>query len=123
MAWGAKIAIKPTTEPSALFGEINTVVTDMVDGSFIGISKVDFGTDGARQFTAKLASTKDLNAIKITTDKPENEAFGYLVVPNTGSLNDFVEVTVSLDKPITGEQDLFFVFAGEGFAFDAWRFH
>ncbi|MFY9203289.1 MAG: carbohydrate-binding protein, partial [Limnochordia bacterium] len=71
----------------------------------------------------KVASEADVNAIKITTGKPENEAVGYVVVPNTGSLDEYVEITVALDQPVKGVQDLFFVFAGEGFVFDAWQFH
>ncbi len=123
MAWAGNITVTPTSERSAVFGEANTVVTDMATGSFIGLSGVDFGSSGATQFTAKVASTEDINAIKITTGSPENEAYGYLVVPNTGSLEKFVEVTVELERPITGVNDLFFIFAGDGFAFDAWQFH
>lgn len=123
MAWAGNITVKPTTEPSALFGEVNMVVTEMKNGSFIGLAGVDFGTTGAKRFTAKVAANQDINAIKITIDNPENEAIGYVVVPNTGNLSHFVEVTVELHQPVTGVHDLFFVFAGDGFAFDAWQFH
>ncbi len=48
-------------------------------------------------------------------------AIGYLEVPNTGSLNNFEEVTIDVTN-ITDKKDLFFIFAGEGFQFDAWSF-
>lgn len=123
MAWAGNIAVKSTTEESVNFGEVNMVVTDMSTGSFIGLSGVDFGQAGPRQFTAKVSSVHSGNVIKITTGRPENTALGYLEVPNTGNLNQFVEVTVDLDNEVTGVHDLFFVFAGEGFDFDAWCFH
>ncbi len=122
MAWAGNIAVKLINEESVNFGEVNTAVTDMKSGSFVGLSGVDFG-DGSRQFTARVASVEDGNVIKITTGRPENEALGYLEVPNTGDLSQFVEVTVNLDDEVTGVQDLFFVFVGEGFDFDAWYFH
>jgi arabinoxylan arabinofuranohydrolase len=121
-AWAGGITVKQSTEPSALYGPVNTVVA-VGHGSFIGLSGVDFGADGAGKITVKVASEAGSNALKITTGKPENQAYGYLVIPDTGSLEDFVEVTVELIQPITGVNDLFFVFAGEGFDFDAWQFH
>lgn len=83
MAWAGNIAVKLINEESVNFGEVNTAVTDMKSGSFVGLSGVDFG-DGSRQFTARVASVEDGNVIKITTGRPENEALGYLEVPNTG---------------------------------------
>lgn len=122
MAWAGNIDVKPVKERSANFGGVNTVVTDMESGSFIGLSDVDFG-NGSKQFTAKVASIRSGNAIKITTGSPENDALGYLEVPNTGRLNNFVEVTVDLDDEVSGVHDLFFVFMGGSFDFDAWHFH
>lgn len=122
MAWAGNVTVKHTSERSAVFGEVNMVVADMGSGSFIGLSGVDFGNVGASRFAAKVASNQDIGVIKITTDSPENEAAGYVLVPNTGDLERFVEVTVELDETITGVNDLFFVFAGDGFVFDAWHF-
>ncbi len=122
MAWAGNVTVRQSSEPSAVYGPVNTVVA-VGSGSFIGLSGVDFGADGASSIMVKVASEADVNAIKITTGKPENEAVGYVVVPNTGSLDEYVEITVALDQPVKGVQDLFFVFAGEGFVFDAWQFH
>lgn len=121
MAWAGNIGVKSVNESSANFGEVNMVVTDMQSGSFIGLSDVDFG-NGPSKFIAKVASEKTGNVIKITTGNPKNDALGFLEVPNTGNLNQFEEVTVDLDGTVTGVHDLFFVFVGEGFDFDAWYF-
>lgn len=121
MAWSAGIETLPTKEPSAVFGPINMVVAGMKDGSWLGLAGVDFGAGGPRTFTAKVASTVPGNAIKIAVDRPDGEAIGYVEVPVTGSLDRFQDVTVEVQGP-GGVHDLFFVFAGDGFYFDAWEF-
>ena len=121
MAWCAGISTGRTTEPSHEFGQINMVVKEMSTGSYIGLAGVDFGEEGPETFTAKVASVTDGNAIKIVAGMINDEAIAYLKVPNTGSLDNFVEVTVDVKK-VTGKKDLFFIFAGDGFCFDAWRF-
>lgn len=121
MAWSAGITTVPVDEPSALFGEINMAVAGMRDGSWMGVAGVDFGDGGPKRFTAKVASAAPGNVIKITYGRPNNEAIGYVPVPETGGLDRFQEVTADVDVP-AGVHDLFFVFAGDGFYFDAWQF-
>jgi len=121
MAWSAGIETLPTKEPSALFGPVNMVVAGMRDGSWLGLAGVDFGAGGPRTFTVKVASAVPGNAIKIAVDRPDGEAIGYVEVPVTGGLDRFQEVTVQVQGP-GGVHDLFFVFAGDGFYFDAWEF-
>jgi arabinoxylan arabinofuranohydrolase len=121
MAWNAGITTEPAKERSALYGEVNMVVTGMTTGSFLGLAGVDFGETGPRSFTAKVASVSPGNTITIRIGNPEGEAIGKVEVPKTGSLEEFVEVTVEVEK-VKGRHDLFFVFAGEAFAFDAWSF-
>ncbi|NLW08500.1 MAG: family 43 glycosylhydrolase [Firmicutes bacterium] len=121
MAWNAGITTEPTKERSAIFGEVNMVVTGMTTGSFIGLAGVDFGETGPKSFTAKVASVSAGNTITIRIGDPEGEAIGKVEVPQTGSMEEFVEVTVAVEK-VQGRHDLFFVFTGEAFAFDAWSF-
>lgn len=121
MAWNAGITTEPTKERSALYGEVNMVVTGMTTGSFVGLAGMDFGETGPKSFTAKVASVSEGNTITIRIDNPAGEVIGKVVVPKTGSLEEFVEVTVEVEK-VKGRHDLFFVFAGEAFAFDAWSF-
>ncbi|MEJ6951767.1 glycoside hydrolase family 43 protein [Natronospora cellulosivora (SeqCode)] len=120
MAWSSGISVKETNEPSENF-PLNMVVTDMNDGSYIGVSGVDFGQDGAYSFTAKVACDSDGNAIKIVAGYINDDAIGYLEVPNTGSLDNFEKVSIDLEN-LSGEHNLFFIFAGEAFYFDAWSF-
>ena len=97
------------------------VVSDMSTGSFVGLAGVDFGEEGPETFTAKVASVTDGNVIKVVAGNIYDEAIGYLRVPNTGSLENFVETTIKV-KNVTGKKNLFFIFAGDGFYFDAWKF-
>ncbi len=121
MAWAAGISTEETSEPSENYGSVNMVVADMSTGSFMGVSGADFGEEGPTTFTAKVSSVVDDNVIRIVAGNLTSEAIGYLKVPNTGDLDRFVEETVAV-KNVTGKHDLFFIFAGESFQFDAWRF-
>lgn len=125
MAWAGGISTTPTSELSDNFGLVNTVVEKQGPedtAGFVGISGVGFGDISPRRFTAKVSSQHSGNIIKVTTGSPENEAIAYVEVPNTGDLMRFVEVTVDLDKEVTGVHDLFFVMFGKEFYFDAWSF-
>ena len=121
MAWSAGIETKETDEPGKHFGELNMVVTGMSTGSFIGVSGVDFGPESPDTFTVKAASENKGNVIKIAVGDPKGEALGYLEIPNTGDKKEFIEKTIEV-QDVTGEHDLFFIFAGESFYFDSWSF-
>lgn len=126
MAWAGGVTTVPTNELSEAFGLVNMAVEKLDPddvGGFIGVSGVDFGDASPRTFTAKVSSVHAGNAIKVTVGSPTNEAIAYVEVPNTGDLERFVEVTVDLDRDITGVHDLFFVIFGKKFHFDAWSFH
>lgn len=120
IAWMGGIKTAKTAEPSKTFGNTNMVVTDIQTGDWIGLSKVGFGDGGATQFTAKVSSEAANNVIKICLDAPDGEVLGYLKVPQTGK-DKFQDATAKIKK-VTGVHSLFFVFAGEGFQFDSWKF-
>lgn len=109
MAWMGGIDTK--------VGGSNMLVTSIDKGDWIGLAGVDFGA-GASVFSACVSSTKT-GAIKICKGKPDGDVLGYLEVPNTNG--QLQEVTVTLNKAISGVSDLFFVFSG-GFEFDYWMF-
>lgn len=122
IAWSSDIATQPVDEESKRYGSINRVVTDMVPGSYIGISQVDFGQKGCKTFTAKVSSNHTGNLLKICIDGLDREGIAYFEVPNTKNLETFVELSIDV-KNVTGIHDLFFVFTGDGFQFDSWRFN
>ncbi len=120
-AWMGGVETEQTGTQSVHYGLVNHVVTGLTTGDWIGLSDVDFGEEAPTTFTAKISSETAGNLIRITVDKANGDCLGYLEVPNTGSLEDYQEVTVPISG-VTGVHDLFFTFCGEGFQFDSWYF-
>lgn len=121
IANSAGVTTKAINESSSTYGSVNMAVTDISKGDWLGVTGVDFGTTGAKTFTAKVASKIDGNAIKICLDSATGPVVGYLGVPNTGSDDKYTEATATITGA-TGKHDLYFVFAGDGFQFDSWSF-
>jgi arabinoxylan arabinofuranohydrolase len=96
-------------------------VYDIDTGDWMGLSKVDFGNEGATAFKASVSSTAENGVIKVCIDEPAGEAVGYVRVPNTGKSDVFDSVEIKTNR-ITGVHDLYFVFAGSGYEFDSWQF-
>lgn len=64
-------------------------------GGYIGVANVDFGTEGASEITCKLSDTNS---------------------------DTYKDVTVKLDKKVTGTHTLYFVFGKCGVLMDSWTF-
>jgi arabinoxylan arabinofuranohydrolase len=105
--------------------ESGVAVTEIHSGDWLALYGVDFGSAGAKQFFCRVkAPLSGLGAIQIKLDSPEGTAAGYasikLAEGETGGA--YSELTVDLPQPVTGVHDLVFVFYGEGWEFDQWRF-
>ncbi len=97
-------------------------LTGVQPGAFVKIQGVDFGTTAPKKFIARIKNNNaDMSAIALRTGQVFGEAFGYMAVDATTG-EEFVEFTADLDTDITGVQDLFLVFSGEGFEVLSWRF-
>lgn len=121
-AWMGGVITGKASLPSKTFGVVNQVVTGLTTGDWIALSDVDFGGQAPTTFTAKVSSEFTGNLIQITVDTADGECLGYLEVPNTGSAEEYREITVPV-KGVTGVHKLFFTFCGEGFQFDCWQFN
>jgi arabinoxylan arabinofuranohydrolase len=121
IAWMGGISVVQCIEKSPLYGKTNLAVGEIETGDWTGLSKVDFGNKGAISFTARVSGGTEGNLIKICLDKPDGDAIGYLKIPQTGGVNKYQSVTTEI-KTVKGVHDLFFVFAGQGFEFDSWKF-
>ena len=64
-------------------------------GGYIGVSDVEFGTDGASEVVLKLGDTA----------------------------NTYKEITAKLNTKITGKHTIYFVFGKNGVLMDSWRFN
>lgn len=108
--------------------EAYMVLSGIDEGDFVRVQGVDFGTGVTKVkmwICPKEGVEKD-SVIQIKTDKLFNDANGYLPVKDinaTGQEKDgFMEFSATLDTPIDGIHDLYFVFAGKGYEVKSWSF-
>lgn len=112
----------PADEQAINTGCGTYALTGVQPGAFVKIQGVDFGTTAPKKFIARIKNNNaEMGAIALRTGQVFGEAFGYLAVDETTG-EEFVEFTAELDTDMTGVQDLFMVFSGEGFEVLSWRF-
>ena len=112
----------PADEQAINTGCGTHALTGVQPGAFVKIQGVDFGDTAPKKFIARIKNNNaEMGAIALRTGQVFGEAFGYLAVDATTG-EEFVEFTADLDTDITGVQDLFLVFSGEGYEVLSWRF-
>jgi hypothetical protein len=118
MAWGYGLK---TRESSTFPKSIQLCNID--NGESLMLHNVDFGNNGAKKFTACVASLKAGNTIEIHLDNVDGPLVGTLKVPATRSLDAWKTASCKM-KDAKGVHDLFFVFKGVGtdlFQWDWWE--
>ncbi|CAM3366486.1 glycoside hydrolase family 43 protein [Marinicrinis lubricantis] len=124
IAWSAGVKVEPLTandadqDHSARF-----IVTDIHDGDWTAVSKVDFGT-GAAEFIVSVRSGEGPWSIELRLGSPEGTLIGTVNVPSAkGSLWTEVKTEVT---GASGIHDLYMVYRGEnnvtGIQIDDWQF-
>ncbi|MCX7949525.1 MAG: carbohydrate-binding protein, partial [Treponemataceae bacterium] len=124
MAWSAGIGTEPLEQKKPLTGPGNMVVCDIDTGDWIGLSKVDFGEEGAQSITCNVSSTSEGGYIDIYLDSLNGPRVGTVTVKNTGG--NWVERSTPISR-VTGIRDVYFLFRGGKeqknlFKFDWWSF-
>lgn len=104
------------------------VLSGIDTGDYVRVQGVDFGTGVTKikmWICPKEGVEKD-SVIQIKVDKLFNEANGYLPVKDINSTGEerdgFTEFAATLDTPIEGIHDLFFIFSGKGYEIKSWCF-
>ena len=120
MAWG--YGLKTFEEHKN--GKIFIALRDIDDGETLLLRNVDLGA-GAKKFTARTASLNKGGVIEIHLNDKNGPCIGKLKVPQTGSLENYVETSCKLKKT-AGVHPITFVFKGKNvkedmFRFDAWE--
>ena len=118
MAWGYGLK----TRESATFPK-SIQLCNIDNNESLMLSNVDFGTRGAKKFTASVASLKAGSTIEIHLDNADGPLVGTLKVPVTGSLDTWKTASCKI-KNANGVHNLFFVFKGTGtdlFQWDWWQ--
>nr|MCR4642103.1 carbohydrate-binding protein [Lachnospiraceae bacterium] len=88
------------------------------DGAFVKLQGLDFGEKGAAKITAKVRISGKGGVIRVSTGTADGELIGYLPVEGEGDC--LAEAT--LDVPVSGKKDVYFVFSGEGYEVLEWCF-
>ena len=110
----------PADEISKKYGCGNLLLTAINDGDFVKLQGVDFGDKGASMLKATVRTNGKDGVIRITTKYPNGEVAGYMAVK--GDSADTTVIEAKLDTQITGLQDVFFTFSGEGYEIVDWIF-
>ena len=110
-------------EVSKKCGSGNMELCDIHDGSWLALYGVDFGTEGAKSFTAAVKAKKETEgAIQIRLDSLEGEVVGYLEIGKNTNKESYEELTAELLTKVTGVHNLVLVFCGEDYTVDYWKF-
>ncbi len=119
MSHSSGIDTAPYGKTEKKSGSGTMLVSDMHDGSFVGVSNVDFGDGGAKTITVKLRGSGN-GAIKVALDLPGSGGIAY--VPVTAPGEEIAEASIELLSAPEGVHRVFFVFAGEDYEVLSWQF-
>ena len=110
-------------EVSKTYGSGNMAVSDIDTGDWLALYGVDFGEKGATSFTAAVkAEAGTVGAIQIRLDIADGETVGYLEIGEGADGTSYMEYSAELLKKVTGVHNLIFVFYGENYSVDYWKF-
>ncbi|MCH5260030.1 MAG: family 43 glycosylhydrolase [Lachnospiraceae bacterium] len=107
------------------YGSGDMALGDIQSGDFIKIAGVDFGSTIPSSFSATVRNATDIQAegiIRISIDSLDGEVLGYLPISDVPAGDNFTELTAQLTGKADGVHDLFFVFSGEGYEIESWKF-
>ena len=110
----------PADEVSKKCGCGNMLLTAIDTGDFVKLQGVDFGSTGAKKIKATVKTNGKEGAIRITTKTVFGDVAGYIPVKSNGE--DITVCEAELDVALTGVQDIFFTFSGEGYEIIDWIF-
>ena len=110
----------PADEVSKQYSCGNLLLTAINDGDFVKLQGVDFGDKGAKSVSATIRTNGKDGAIRVTTKYANGTVIGYIPVKSDGS--DTTVCKVDFADPVTGVQDVYFTFSGEGYEVVDWIF-
>ncbi len=119
----AGVTVVPASEQAKQYGAGNNAIGGIKTGAWTCVYGMDFGADGASKLAASIKSNADCKnaAVEIRIDGVIGDVIGYLPV-EAGNGEDFTERVNELMTKVTGVHDVYFIFAGEGYEVDTWKF-
>lgn len=122
MAVQGGISCIPCDYSAAVTGCGNMKVGDIHTGDFVKVQGVDFGTESPAFVRIVAANDTGLEGkVQVRLDGAEGELLAVVTIDSidkAGSMDYVVKLTGSA----CGVHDLYFIFEGEGFSMEAWRF-
>ena len=110
----------PADEVSKKYGCGNLLLSAIDSGDYVKRQGVDFGDKGATVLKATVKTNGKDGVIRMTNDFLSPNFTAYLPVKSDGQETTVCEV--KFDAPITGVQDVYFTFSGEGYEIVSWIF-
>lgn len=110
----------PGDEETKKNGSGNFILGEIHDGDFVKLQGVEFGEEGATGVKATIRTNGKSGAIRLTVKFLNSTALTY--IPVEGSSEEVTVCTAQLATPLTGLNDVYFTFAGEGYEVIDWQF-
>lgn len=102
-------------------------VTDIHAGDSMRVANIDFGTEGAKSITLRVAAEKGNGILVVRQDNARGKVLARVKIEATGGNEVWEERTFDLDHTPIGIHDLHFSFVGTGdetlFNWDWWQFN
>lgn len=123
---GATYAVMGGVKPvpgdavSEQYGCGNMILGDINDGDFVKLQGVEFGDQGATGVKATIRTNGKSGVIRVTTRFLNGTVLGYIPVESDGQ--DTTVCTAQLNTAVTGLNDIYFTFSGEGYEIVDWQF-
>ena len=110
----------PADEISKKYGCGTLLLTGIESGDFVKLQGVDFGTSGAKKVKATIRTNGKDGVIRVTTKYANGDVAGYIPVKSDGKEETVCEAV--LDNTVSGLDDVYFTFYGEGYEIVDWIF-
>ncbi len=119
------IGVVGADNSSSDYGCGNMALSDIHTGDFIMVRGVDFGAETPKSFEAGIRRTSiKESVIQIRIDGLDGQILGYLEMSGDIKQSFTKEVcTLLAENSVTGIHDLFFIFYGEGYELENWKFN
>jgi len=124
IAWNGGIQTEKSNEPGSMVPSVNMNVAYINHEDWTAVSNVDFGSSGATEFTAKIASATSGGTIELRINSLTGPVIGTLDVPATGGWQNWTLASAAVNN-VTGVHDLYLIFKGNSgylFNIDYWQF-
>ena len=117
-ALSAGVETAPADDFSEEYGYGNMLLSSIDSGDFVMLRGVDFGKEGANSIRATVRTNGQDGVIRMTVEYLNKNVICYIPVTGEGE----VVCEASFDEPLTGVQDVYFTFSGEGYEVVEWSF-